>query len=57
MRDSILYGCFFISLIAFIGGCTSRKQLAKTNLAFRYDVSFPIEEQYVVIDREDDLDV
>lgn len=57
MRDSILYGCFFISLIAFIGGCASRKQLAKTNLAFRYDVSFPIEEQHVVIDREDDLDV
>lgn len=55
------YPIFFLSfslLLAVLGvGCKSRKPIAKTNMAYRYDVSFPVEEQHVVIDREDDLDV
>lgn len=50
---------FFIWLIcmACLVACGGRKPIAKTNLAYRYDVTFPVEENHLVINRDDDLDV
>lgn len=46
-----------LTLLAGAMACGGRKPLAKTNIAYRYDITFPVEEQHLIINREQDLDV